>query len=111
VKTVRNVRLSDEAQNWIRRHYMEPDTDDPSRLLFLPTLTYSLETRDGAGKRIAGPRHIFGKQRTDRLAGYVISPFDYGRKFIAITFYPEEHNEDASYLVEYFDGVWYVLKE
>jgi hypothetical protein len=111
VKLVCNVKLSSEAQNWVLRHYMEPGTDDPSRLLFIPTLTYSLETRDGAGKKIAGPRHLFGKQRTDRLARYVIAPFDDGRKFFAIDLYPEKHDERASYLVEYFDGVWYVLKE
>jgi hypothetical protein len=42
------------------------------------------------------------------LAAYVISPFE---NFVAITLYPEEHDEWARYLVEYFDGVWYVLKE
>jgi hypothetical protein len=110
MNVVKSVKLSSEARDWVLRHYMEPDTDDPSRLLFMPCLTYSLETRDGAGKKIAGPRYIFGKQRTDRLAPYVTCPFDNGRKFIAIAFYPEEHDERASYLVEYFDHVWYVLK-
>jgi len=79
--------------------------------LFVPALTYFLETRDGTGKRIAGPRHFFGKQRTDHLAEYVISPFGNGRKYIAINFCPEEHDGRARYLVEYLDGVWYVLRE
>jgi hypothetical protein len=90
---------------------MEPDTDDPSQLRFIPTLYYTIETRDGAGNKIAGPGYSFGKQRTDRIADHVIAPFDNGRKFIAIRFYPAEHDPKARYFVEYFDGVWYVLTE
>jgi hypothetical protein len=111
VKIVNNIKFTDEARDWVLRHYIEPHTDDPSQLLFIPTLGYSLETRDGGGKKVAGPRFVFGKQRIDRLDRHVISPFDNGRKFIAMRLYPAEHDANASYVVEYLDGVWYLLKE
>ena len=111
MKIVRNIKFSDEARNWVLCHYMWSDTDDLSELLYIPTLYYTLETRDGAGDKIAGPGFSFGKQRSDRLADHVIAPFDNGHKFIAIRFCPAEHDEKASYMIEYFDGIWYVLKE
>lgn len=112
MKLADNIRISDEAGNWILRHYMWPDTDDPSQLHYVPILVYSLETTDGVGRKIAGSRHFLSMQRPGLIGGNaVVTAFENGRKFVAIDFYPVPHDENARYMVEYADRVWYVLKE
>jgi hypothetical protein len=57
VKVVRNIRVTDEARDWLLRHYMDADADDPLQLRFIPTLACSLATYDGLGKKIRGPAY------------------------------------------------------
>jgi hypothetical protein len=111
VKIVDNIEINAEAQEWLLRHYMWSDTDDPSQLLYIPHLWYTFETRDGTGTRIAGPRHLLSMQRPGQLGKAVVTAFENGCKFVAIDFDTAPHDGRASYLVEYADGVWYVLKQ
>jgi hypothetical protein len=109
VKVVHNIRITEEARDWLLRHYMDPDVDDPSQLLFIPTLHHTLATWHN-GKKIQGPAYGLVKGEPRRLRYEVVSPFDNGRKFFAIGL-DEPYDASARYLIEYFDRVWYVLKE
>ena len=110
VKIVNNIKVTDEARDWLLRHYTEPDVDHPSSLRSIPKLRYSLANRGGSGVRISGPAYYLVKGEPHRMMGSVVTPFDDGRKFLAVQF-GATYDEAARYLVEYFDGVWYVLKE
>lgn len=89
---------------------MDPDVDDPLQLQFIPKLSHHLSIKDGSGKKISGPGYSLVKGEPRLLKTEVVSPFENGRKFFAISF-GEKFDEDAQYLIEYFDRVWYVLKE
>jgi hypothetical protein len=110
VKVVRNIQVTEEARDWLLRHYMDADADDPSQLRFIPTLACSLATYDGLGKKIRGPAYDLYKGDPRQLTRAVATAFDNGRKFFAIRF-EEDFDERDRYLIEYFDRVWYVLRE
>ena len=105
LKIVRNIRLSDGARDWLLRHYMDPDLDDPSQLRFIPKLRHALATYDSKWNKVAGQHYSLVKGEPRQLRTEVVSPFENGRKFFAIGF-AEEFDESARYLIEYFDGVW-----
>jgi hypothetical protein len=111
LKIVDNIEITGEAKDWLLRHYMWPDTEDPLQLPEIPLLWYTVETRDGAGRRIAGPRHLLTRQRPDQIGEAVVTAFENGRKFVAVGFDRPPHDDRATYLIEYVDGVWYVLRQ
>ena len=107
-----NVKVSDEAQDHLLKHYMEPDANHPSQLRFIPTFDYVLPYKDGSGNVIkdAVVGHILVKRRYDNLVDEIVSPFDNGKKFFAIVF-QEQFDEEATYNIEFFFGITYILKE
>jgi hypothetical protein len=112
MRVVRNIRVSDEARDYLLRHYMERDVDHPSQLRSMPGFSYVEAYKDAAGNVLKDVivGYILSKTETDRIMDDVISPFDNGKKFFAIEF-RDEFDEYSTYIVEYFDGITYILKE
>ena len=112
MRVVHNIRVADEARDYLLRHYMEGDVDDPSQLRCMPGFSYVEAYKDAAGNVIKDVivGYILSNTEADRIVDEVISPFDNGRKFFAIEF-REKFDENSEYIVEYFDGITYILKE
>jgi len=110
VKVVHNIKITNDVRDWLLRHYMDEDVDDPSQLRFIPTLACPRATYDGLGRKVKGPAYELHKGDPQKLTRAVVTAFDNGRKFFAIRF-EEDFDERDRYLIEYFDRVWYVLRE
>ena len=67
---------------------MEADADEPSQLRSMPCFSYVEAYKDAAGTVmkdvIVG--YILSKAQTNCMLGKMVSPFDNGRKFFAISF-------------------------
>ena len=110
MRIVNNIKVTDDARESLLQHYTDPDVDHPSRLRSIPRLNYSLASPGGSSVRISGPAYYLVRGEPQQLMGAVVTPFDNGWKFLAVQF-GETYDEKAHYLVEYFDRVWYVLKD
>jgi hypothetical protein len=113
VRIAHNIKVDDDIRKRLLDHYTEQDVDHPLHLQRILAFHYLVAVRDGAGNLIDGCKlgYFLAQQPVSYLTREIVFPFDNGRKFFAIWFHPEEFDENAYYILEYFDKIWYILME
>lgn len=110
VRIFNNVKLSEEARELILKHYWRSGAADLEDMRYLPMFRYVTSVRDGAGNPIASAKLGYRISSSEHFREARIFAFDDGKKFFAIAF-SEAFDENAIYLMEYFDDTVFILKE
>jgi hypothetical protein len=107
-----NIKVSEEARELLLKNYSAPDNEDPSAIEFLPCFSYIVDCRDKLGNPMRNLKlgyRIFRCANRD-FRDHPIFAFDNNRKFFLVAF-RDRFDENATYLLEYFDGTVFLLKE